>query len=174
MCHCADRCAHWAITVYHLRVREMRGITVHPIRPLAARADRIRKSRSRCTLRTGAHSTESQSQTSIVDCVVVGCHWVTPSGHPETRVSVCGISSLLWDPACIRPTKSLRSRAHASPDRGPGLAVARTIVRSLDTIVYTRQSEVYSSHNGSTGLPPGTAGEPNQHAATQKKCKVNS
>ena len=45
------------------------------------------------------------------DCV--GCHWVTPSGDPETRVSHAGS---LWDLACIASAKSLRRRAHASPD----------------------------------------------------------
>jgi hypothetical protein len=62
-----------------------------------------------------------------------------------------------WDPACIRPTKSLRSRAHACPT-GPGPH------HSALSRYYTRQSEVYASHHGSTGLPPGTAGEPNRHA----------
>ena len=46
-------------------------------------------------------------------CTCVGCHWVTPSGDPETRVSHAGSP---WDLACIRPAKSLRRRAHASPD----------------------------------------------------------
>ena len=36
--------------------------------------------------------------------------------------------------------------------------------RSTQSIYNTRLSEVLTSHHGSTGLPPGTAGEPKRHA----------
>ena len=61
----------------------------------------------------------------------VGCHWVTLSGDPETRVSVCGIPAVShWDPACHTSGEEPSQTSTCQPRLG----LARTIVRSLDTI----------------------------------------
>ena len=88
----------------------------------------------------------------------VGCHRVTQSGDP----SPCGIQSPRdWrDPAC---TEKHRPGGPSMSEARGALPHPRTLSR-----YHTRLSERDTTHHGSTGFPPGTAGEPSRYAGEEQ------
>ena len=81
------------------------------------------------------------------------------TGSP--RLVTLRLESLMRDPSGISHAYGRRrafADEHMPVPTGPGPR------RSTQSIYNTRLSEVLTSHHGSTGLPPGTAGEPKRHA----------
>ena len=81
------------------------------------------------------------------------------TGSP--RLVTLRLESLMRDPSGISHAYGRRrafADEHMPVPTGPGPR------RSTQSIYNTRLSEVHTSHHGSTGLPPGTAGEPKRHA----------